>query len=133
MKKKCSNQASRHRQRALRPLFYTFAGGNVSSIVTEFYLVVGQRFSSGGWTDGKPSVRTAKTKPKCEAHEVAVFLRVELPIALFKRPSLQATISVPEDQAPMVITPEVQQNIARVVQEQLGITMQVSAPSQEEQ
>jgi hypothetical protein len=99
----------------------------VSSVSVGFYLIVGQYFRDSGFTDGKPSVRTAKTKPRCDPHEVAIWLQVDLPEALFKRPNLQARIRVPEAQAPFVITPEVQQNIAQVVQEQLGITMQISA------
>jgi hypothetical protein len=101
----------------------------MSFVQTGFYLIVGQYFKDSGFTDGKPSVRIAKTKPRCEPHEVSIWLTVNLPESLFKRPSLQAKITVPAAAAPMVITPEVEQNIARVVQEQLGITMHVSAPA----
>lgn len=100
----------------------------MATVTAGFYLVVGQKFRDSGWTEGKPTVRTMKTKPSVAPHEVAVWINVELPEALFKRPNLSATISVPESSAPITITPEVQENIARVVQEQLGITLQISAP-----
>lgn len=104
----------------------------MSTVKVGFYVIVGQEFRPSGFSTGKPSIRTAKLRPTCAPHEVAVYLNVELPEALFKRPNLSATISVPEAQAPITITPEVQQNIARVIQEQLGITLQITAPEQEQ-
>jgi hypothetical protein len=100
----------------------------MSKLAVGCYLIVGQKFRDSGYSEGKPSVRTTKTRPTCEPHEVAVWIKLELPHSLFKRPSLSATISVPEDQEPISITPEVQQNIARVIQEQMGITLNISAP-----
>lgn len=99
----------------------------MSTVNVSFYLIVGQEFTAGGFKTGRSSVRVAKTKPSCGPNEVAMKLAVDLPESLFKRPQLSATITVPESQAPMVITPEIEQNIARVVQEQLGITMRVSS------
>jgi hypothetical protein len=105
----------------------------MTTIRTGFHVIIGQHFTTWGSVDGKPSVRVAKNKPACQPHEVAVFIELDLPASLFKRPSLSATITVPEAAAPFVITPEVQQNIAQVVQEQLGITMSITAPEAPQQ
>lgn len=101
------------------------------TIRVELHLIVGQKFreiNGKRYTDGKPSVRVCKGKPAVEPHEVAMALCVDLPVSLFVRPQLTATITVPEDKAPFIITPEVRQNIAKAMSEQLGITMTVSAP-----
>lgn len=99
----------------------------MSAVKIGFYLIIGQYFKDSGFTDGKPSVRVVKTLPRCDPHEIPIWINVALPESLFKRPRLQASIQVPESQAPITITPEVQQNIAQVVQEQLGIHLQISS------
>lgn len=99
-----------------------------ATVVVDFHVVVKQRFTPSGWTTGKPSVRVSKGKPACEHDEVAAAIHLELPASLFKRPQLQARIVVPADQAPMVITPDIQHNIAQLVQDQLGIVLRIEAP-----
>lgn len=105
----------------------------MSTTTIDFYLVIGQKVTSGStkFADGRASVRTAKTLPTLQRHEVAIAMSMELPLALFMRPNLTAKIVVPADQAPVVITPEVTSNIARVLQEQLGITLHIDAPEAE--
>lgn len=100
----------------------------MSTVPVEFHLVVGCKVDQFG-RYSKPSIRTTKQKPDTEAHEIAVAMRLELPLSLFKKPTLKATLKVSEGQsAPLEITPEIASNIAQVVREQLGITLQVSAP-----
>lgn len=91
-----------------------------------FYAIIGQKFRDSGFTDGKPSIRTAKTTPRLEPHEVPVFIHLELPEGLFKRPRLTASITVPEEQAPVVITPQVQSDIADIIAQQLGVTVNIT-------
>lgn len=100
----------------------------MSGVNVEFYLIVGQRFDKHGAWVGRSSVRVAARPPALKAHEVAVFVNTILPKSLFVRPSLSASIVVPEGQAPMTITPEVESNIAAVLREQLGITLRIEAP-----
>lgn len=103
-----------------------------STIDVQFHVVIGQYFQGVALVpDGKPSVRVSKGRPSVEAHEVAILLNLRLPKALFVRPSLSASITVPENSAPLKITPEVQSNIARVIEEQLGIVLKLSAPERE--
>lgn len=99
----------------------------MKTVPVNFYLVIGQEFSGSGFQKGKPSVRVTKTKPDLGSSEVCVAMKMELPTSLFMRPNLSATIVVPENQAPFVITPEIEHDIARAVKDQCGLTMLVSA------
>lgn len=101
------------------------------TVTIEFHAIVRQKFTTWGRQHGRPQVRVTKAKPFCEADEVAVAIRLELPESLFRRPQLQARIVVPEGQAPAAITPDIQQNIADVVRDQLGISLHISAPNEE--
>src|SRR4051812_18375810 len=80
-----------------------------------------------------PSIRVSKGKPSTGADEVAIKLNIELPMALFVKPSLEAKIAVPAEKHPFVITPDVQENIAQVIREQTGFTVniQTAAPDAE--
>jgi len=104
---------------------------STTTVEIEFHAVIRQKFGAGGWATGRPAVRVSKGKPFCEPDEVAVAIRLQLPASLFKRPQLRADIVVPEGMAPTVITPEIQQNIADVVRDQLGIVLHIAAPSEE--
>ncbi|MBB2918292.1 hypothetical protein [Cupriavidus alkaliphilus] len=99
----------------------------MSTVNVVFYAIVSQRFSSGGYQTGKPTVRVTKSKPDCAATEVPVRISLQLPESLFKRPTLQAKIVIPDGQTQFDITPEVQEGIAQAVQDRLGITLRVSA------
>jgi hypothetical protein len=65
--------------------------------------------------------------PKLGAGEVCMQLGISVPDALFKRPQLRASVSIPDNVAPPVIDADVQDNIARVLSEQLGIAVHVTA------
>lgn len=99
------------------------------TINVDFYLIIDQKFSAAGHAIGTPGIRTAKKKPSCSSYEVAIALNLSLPDSLFKRPSFQARIEIPEGQAPTVITPEISENIATALKEQFGITLNIAAPS----
>lgn len=98
------------------------------TVSLDFYAIVSQRFTTYGSQQGKPTVRTTRNRPDCDATEVAVRISLSLPDALFKRPSLEATIRIDDDIAPVVVNADVADNIARVVKEQMGITLHVQAP-----
>ena len=106
----------------------------MSTVDISFHLVVGQRFdANGNWPAGKPTVRTTKSRPALEAHEVSLEINLSLPRGLFVRPALRANLTVPEGSAPINITPDLASNIADVVRDQLGIVLHVQAPAQEAQ
>lgn len=98
------------------------------TVSTDFYLIIGQSYDKLGRQLGRPSIRTSKGKPACKANEVAVEVRLQLPESLFKKPTLRATIAVPDSQAPPEITPEIEQNIAQTVFDQTGIRLEILAP-----
>lgn len=101
-------------------------------VEVDFYLVIGQKTSATGiniFTDGRPTVRTCKSYPAAiEKHEIAVAMNMRLPLGLFTRPKLSASIVVPDGAAPLAITPQIESDITRVLQEQLGITLRIEAP-----
>lgn len=90
------------------------------------HLIVGQKFDKYQRTAGYPTVRVAKTKVPVAAHEVPIRITLELPRALFLRPALEASIKVPAADHPLIIRPEVQENIASILSEQLGVTVRVT-------
>lgn len=97
-----------------------------------FYAIVKQQFSEHGTPRGIPSVRTTARRPKQIADfEVPIFVSLELPNGLFFRPALRATIVVPEAAAPLTIDAAVQENIARAIQQQLGVKVYIT-PMQEQ-
>lgn len=93
----------------------------------ECYLAVGVTFKR--YTTGdKPSIRLTMTAPSLAPHEVSIALHLKMPEAIFKKPSLSATIEVPaETPLQSVITPEVQDNIAQVLRDQLGLSITITA------
>jgi hypothetical protein len=102
-----------------------------NTVRVTFCAIVGQFFKESGYTDGKPTVRTTKTAPKLDPHEVPVWVTLELPEGLFKRPRLAVAIKVPDEQAPIRITPDVQSNIADLISQQLGVNVTITSNPEE--
>ncbi|CAN7381015.1 zinc-finger-containing protein [Cupriavidus necator] len=99
----------------------------MTTVSVIFYAIVSQRFTSSGYATGKPTVRVTKSKPDCSATEVPVRIAMKLPESLFKRPILQANIVVPEGESQFQITTEIEEGIAQLVQEGMGITMRITS------
>lgn len=97
-----------------------------NTVRVSFCAIVGQFFKDSGYADGKPSVRITKTAPDVKAHEVPVWVTLELPEGLFKRPRLAVAIKVPDEQAPIAIMPQVQSNIADIIAQQLGVNVTIT-------
>jgi hypothetical protein len=71
-------------------------------------------------------VRATKNKPDLQSDEVAVRLAFTLPEIMFARPLLQAKVSVSEAAvAPREISPEVVINTAELLEQQLGMKVQL--------
>lgn len=74
------------------------------------------------------TVRVTKNRPNTTASEIAVKLHLELPDALFFKPTLKAEIRVPESTGHSpVITADVADNIADIIREQTGLTVRISS------
>lgn len=86
-----------------------------------FYLALSQ---NGRW---RLSGRLTKSLPALKVGEIALSLSVKLPETLFKKPSLRASIEIPESavSAP-VIDSTVVDNIREVVSQQLGVDLTIA-------
>lgn len=90
-----------------------------------FYLVLRQS-SKHQYLYAKIGTRPPKLGPG----EVSMQLAISVPDSLFKRPQLRASVSIPDNAAPPVISADVRDNIARVLSDQLGITVHVTAEAE---
>jgi len=95
------------------------------------YLIVKYTPCGNGLLGVKPSVRVAKNVPRLDANEIALKLRLDLPDELFKRPQLEASITVPRNAVTTaVVSAEVGDNIREVVRQQLGIDLTINVVEQ---
>lgn len=69
---------------------------------------------------------TYKNQPAVGPDEIAMKVLFELPEALFKRPKLQATVTVPDSAVQTeVITAETVDNIEELVKQHIGMELKV--------
>lgn len=96
-----------------------------------YIIVAGNRRHS--WVE-PGAIRLTKNKPpRLAGNEIAVKLSLDIPDGLFLKPTLEASVSIPDSAAlGTVITAEVQDNIAQIIKEQTGFNVCVSAPEQVE-
>lgn len=93
------------------------------TLTTEFYLIV--RKASSGYKDLK--VRVTEREPALAVGEIAVFVSVSLPAALFSRPLLRATVTVPsEGVEPATINAEVSAGVVAAVRAATGLDMRLT-------
>ena len=79
------------------------------------------------------AIRLTKTKPSTASDEIAVCLDIEIPNSLFIKPTLQASVSVPEGSPHGgVITADVADNIADIIRQQTGFSVNVTAEQESE-
>ncbi len=89
------------------------------------------RYSYSGYT---PKVELKEREPNLDGNEVAVKLDIEIPDAFFKRPQLEARMTIPEEALPkMNITTKVTDNIERLIKDATGLTMKVSIVEQDKE
>jgi hypothetical protein len=74
----------------------------------------------------KASARITDKKPSLHPDEIAIYLTISVPDALFQRPALKADIKIDEKVVPSQISAEVIDNIQQVIQEQLNLTVEVT-------
>lgn len=84
---------------------------------SQFYLVVNH----------KGATKTVKSKPDLAWNEVAIKMSITLPDIIFKKPELEAHISVKEkDITQKTITPEIINNIQESILEHFGIAVNLN-------
>ena len=100
---------------------------------SEFWVKIEAKpgYIKGTWRAG--SVSTTKAKPGTKKNEVAVKVSVDIPDAYFNTPELSVNVKVPEEMVNRpIITPEVEDNIAQSIVDQLGFKVNVSTVADEE-
>lgn len=79
-------------------------------------------------------IQVRKNKPSTKQDEIAVKVSLDIPDALFEKPTLQIAAAVPEDSGHgPVITTEVADNLAEVIRQQTGLQVHISAPELEKE
>lgn len=100
-----------------------------SPIIWEGYLLVsvsGIKQNPGRPHRWRTSAKAVKTKPGTRPDEVAVKVRVELPVELFVRPQLEARISVSADAvSPQVVTVDIAKEIEKAVLQGTGFDLKI--------
>lgn len=90
---------------------------------TQFYLVVN--------SNGTAAVK--KNRPGLNWNEVSIFVNLELPDQLFRKPQLSAQIKVEESQvSPMEIDVETQNNIREAIEAAAGVQVKLTIENSEE-
>lgn len=88
----------------------------------DFYLVI----SRGG------SMRVVKSIPRLDWNEIAISMALELPDALFNRPSLQASITIPEDVVMKTpINAEIMDNVEDAIAQATGLNFTITVEQKE--
>lgn len=85
------------------------------TMIVSVYLAVD---SSGG-------TRISVNPPALKPNEIKVALNLKIPKAIFKKPSLEATLEIPEGAGMGVITPKIQQQIKDAVYQSVGMELSV--------
>lgn len=101
---------------------------NDRQLQTECYLVF-SRSGNKNWP--KLSVRLAIKKPPLKAGEIPMKLNLVVPDRLFDTPQFSATLNIP-DTIPNEVLLDIPDQIAKLVQESLGITLNIVKPEPEE-
>lgn len=101
----------------------------IGTVDVTFYIVVHAELTDRDWIKGKPTVRVTKGRPALAKDEVPVQMTVSLPKALFKRPQITASVTVPDDLAPAEISADVQDNIAQAIREHVGMDVRITVDS----
>lgn len=98
-------------------------------VETSGYLVISCAQKRYGYHELKLE-RVARKKPSVASNEVALELRLRLPVALFEKPTLSAEINVEADVPRLAVTPETVSNIRDVIQSAIGLNVELKVVEQ---
>lgn len=100
-------------------------------LLDKFIIIEGR---TNRWGNITLHARMVEKTPKLKGNEVALRLQMNLPEALFKRPTLIAKMTIPDEVVPQVdISPEVTANIEEIIKNSTGLTMSVQVVPFEEE
>lgn len=84
--------------------------------------------------NSKGQARLSKGKPALDINEVSIFLDIDVPDALFKKPRLEAKIVVPDEAAANdVIESVVLDNVKEVVEQATGLEFAIGIKQPEQE
>ncbi len=84
--------------------------------------------------NSRGSVRVRTTKPAMKWNEIALLLEVNLPDALFRRPRLEAKVTIPEEAAGTeTINANVVENVREAIESATGLNFDISVIKHEEE
>ena len=79
-----------------------------------------------------PSFRVTKTRPGLDHNEIAVKINLELPDALFTKPTLEAKVVVSEKAVSQpIIEADVIDNVEQIIKDQTGFTVKLAVVTEE--
>lgn len=82
----------------------------------------------------KGNITIRERQPKLAGNEIALNLVLDVPDALFDRPTLVARMAIPQAAIPKAtITPQITDNIERIVKEATGLNLVVRVVEQPEE
>lgn len=91
------------------------------------YLVIKGKKGRYSYSGVSAQVRLVEREPSLAGDEVAVRLVIDIPDAFFKRPTLTAELAIPSEAVPQTkLTPEVTDNVEKLIKEGTGLDMKVS-------
>jgi len=80
------------------------------------------------------SARLTSGKPDLVWNEISIYLDLNVPDALFKKPRLEATINIPEEAAgPDKLTSEVVENVKEAIETATGLTFSINVIREEQE
>ncbi len=92
--------------------------------ISQYIIVKGKK--KGTYSYRTYSSRMSKTNPKLDADEVAVKVTLELPDAIFDKPTFEAKINVPEDAVSRpVIESSVIDNVQEIIKQNTGFEVRL--------
>ncbi|MEL6363891.1 MAG: hypothetical protein AAFR11_03500 [Pseudomonadota bacterium] len=95
---------------------------------TEVWLKVEGKKSKYGAGAEPGAISSYKKKPATGAGEIAIKIDLDLPDALFLKPTLTARVEVPDDHPISTeVDATVKDNLAAILEEQLGLRVHISA------
>ncbi len=101
-------------------------------MLIEKYLVISatkNRYGSYG-----SSIRLVEKVPTLKGNEISLRLKLNIPNAVFERPQLTAEMTVPDNAVSKIaITPEVADNIEKIIKEATGLTINVTVAEHPEE
>lgn len=97
-----------------------FGSADNDNIHLDFWLIV-HPGDFRAWNQ-RPSARITAGEPRLDRHERAINLKVKLPVALFKAPSLSAAITVDSPAQAVTINAEA---VAEAVRQAIGMDVDI--------